>query len=1041
MENTHEAMGLAAMNPVMGISSNHGSFLVNVMNHDKDLETGWKDYTGVASSLDMDDNLYGVDDHGKIMASHKYDVMKRKDVVEVYEIKTKDADQVLESIIKEASLPYDKKPVHSKSYIYEAFTHKDLLTEDQYEYEPLLEKVELKKMSSVISGEADNIKKQWDTMNNRDEKTAGYIPDNDYPQGTENIGNTGMLLASCDLSLKYLREASKNKFTVNESSVPLFFSEDDKCYNVDKWKEGKINILYIVGVSGSGKSTISEYLASKFNAHHIDTDKIHWWLSGGNPPKNQMPWKIEEWYGASSVDPEISNRIKKDKVFRINLVEDYIKFLIDSRERFVIEGAIILSLYDKKSVVLHNAAFLIKGTSIATSVIRRISRDFGTPSLSFKRIPKIVSGYKKYTSITNRMKNNMFKEDKCYDVLDESLGCIKFYHATDYKLNKLEPVSPNLGNIIEKPKWCVYLWRDKNRARLFAVQKAVRRMMADPKWKEMGCKKPVYDIRTGKSFILNKDKDSIEASAIGLKTYVYTTEAPLLSLGIGHAKTIPEFTSNRTLPIIKTQEISITKDIFEHSFIFVDSMDKNASHGYTRGILSYLMHDNDKIFKKEKYIKNKMKTGDVKPGDNLNIVLDDYAKTVNEEAFINEDMFTFNFGNDIVTAEANIVPMHKPKNIKYIQSDEGIYNPYIMHNNKQYRVRVETLIFDKDDKVLVEKQDPNIPNKYGTNYKLPGGGLDKGRKLDEQAEAECNEEALVITKNMSYTGITYTQSYNGKYPEWQKRKLWPLGLKYEGSLVFVFVAEYGKKYNGHIEDVDKDDFYKKAKYVDVGDINWRDEHKKAIKFYFDNKNTIKGILNEEDDDEGEPEVSKSAPTTPLRSLMKQLDKGEPIDSPVNVQDTDHYKSIIVFNTLPDYERKFCYPDAGEEYVAKHLEYSSILERDKHPVAVGCLYKIYTVHNTGYIVLMVDPKYRTDDIIKELISNLVEQCRIKNMTRMECSVPRDNEYWDTVLIKNGFHRAIYKLKDESVYEKYIHSNKSIRESIGMDTLFANMVLNK
>ena len=136
-------------------------------------------------------------------------------------------------------------------------------------------------------------------------------------------------------------------------------------------------------------------------------------------------------------------------------------------------------------------------------------------------------------------------------------------------------------------------------------------------------------------------------------------------------------------------------------------------------------------------------------------------------------------------------------------------------------------------------QDPKKLNKYGTNYKLPGGGLDKGKKLDEQAEAECNEEALVVTKNRSYTGMTYFQNYEGKYPEWQKKKLWPLGLKYEGSLTFIFVAEYDKKYTGHIDDVDKDDFYQKAKYVGVDTIDWRAEHEEAIDFYFNHRDAIR----------------------------------------------------------------------------------------------------------------------------------------------------------------------------------------------------------
>ena len=190
---TKEAMGLAGMNPVCGISSNHGSLMVNVMNHDKDLETGWGDYKAVTRSLDPNDNLYGIDPNGRVIAKHKFDVMDQKDIVEVFNIKTPNVDTIMESIEREASLPYDRRPVHSQSYIYEAFTGKKLLSEDQYTYDPLLERVELDKWSKILSGEADNMNPP------KEDKDANYIPDNGFPQGTENIQNPGIVLASANM--------------------------------------------------------------------------------------------------------------------------------------------------------------------------------------------------------------------------------------------------------------------------------------------------------------------------------------------------------------------------------------------------------------------------------------------------------------------------------------------------------------------------------------------------------------------------------------------------------------------------------------------------------------------------------------------------------------------------------------------------------------------------------------------------------------------------------------------------------------------------
>lgn len=180
---TKEAMGLASMNPVMGVSG-QGCMLVNVMNHDKDLELGWKDYKAVCRSMDPNDDLYGIDQNGRILAKHKHDVMDAPDIVtECYIIKTPDVDKVMSSIEEEASLPYEDRPVHQYDYIYESFTGKKLLSESQLDLDPLLEKVELDKMSGVMSGESSNTDKLSGPAANNKPEGTDYIPDVDNLNG------------------------------------------------------------------------------------------------------------------------------------------------------------------------------------------------------------------------------------------------------------------------------------------------------------------------------------------------------------------------------------------------------------------------------------------------------------------------------------------------------------------------------------------------------------------------------------------------------------------------------------------------------------------------------------------------------------------------------------------------------------------------------------------------------------------------------------------------------------------------------------------
>ena len=160
-------------------------------------------------------------------------------------------------------------------------------------------------------------------------------------------------------------------------------------------------------------------------------------------------------------------------------------------------------------------------------------------------------------------------------------------------------------------------------------------------------------------------------------------------------------------------------------------------------------------------------------------------------------------------------------------------NAYTVINGVKYRVRVETLILDKNNYVYAQKKDKM--NQYGVYYKIPGGSVEPNLSFIEQAHAEVEEEARINPKNIRDSGIVYIQSYNGNYPEWQKKVLWPLDCKCEGSVVMVFVAREGEKYTGYIKDEDKDSLYMYAKFYDARELDLRKSHKDAISWYLKNK--------------------------------------------------------------------------------------------------------------------------------------------------------------------------------------------------------------
>jgi len=213
---------------------------------------------------------------------------------------------------------------------------------------------------------------------------------------------------------------------------------------------------------------------------------------------------------------------------------------------------------------------------------------------------------------------------------------LTFYHGTSLKLNSLHPTSPMLGNKLEDAKWATYLWRDKTKARYFAIQKTCRNILRKED-KDKNYMKPAYDIASGKSFLLEKDWDCVKDMVVGNVAYVYTTEVPANKIGFGHCSSIAEFTTDIELPLLKTERIYITSAIFDEAFIKVGESElkdrtANVLNTASRGILKYIMHDQDEIFKKEMIIKKKLKNKEISPGDNLNIILDN----LEEQAILSE---------------------------------------------------------------------------------------------------------------------------------------------------------------------------------------------------------------------------------------------------------------------------------------------------------------------------------------------------------------------------------------------------------------------
>lgn len=182
-----EAMGLASMNPMVGTTPNNSVMLLHNID-DKDLSDGWDSY-GLATTLDRDDAHITKDENGKLVARPNKELEGK--LVEVYICKYEKVQENFDTLYNLLDTPYSDRVL--KESIYEMATGHISLTENFAKIDHLLEKVELKKISSIISSGAESMERELG-QTDRLKNDGSYTPSN--PDETAASGVS--LLASAD---------------------------------------------------------------------------------------------------------------------------------------------------------------------------------------------------------------------------------------------------------------------------------------------------------------------------------------------------------------------------------------------------------------------------------------------------------------------------------------------------------------------------------------------------------------------------------------------------------------------------------------------------------------------------------------------------------------------------------------------------------------------------------------------------------------------------------------------------------------------------
>lgn len=166
---------------------------------------------------------------------------------------------------------------------------------------------------------------------------------------------------------------------------------------------------------------------------------------------------------------------------------------------------------------------------------------------------------------------------------------------------------------------------------------------------------------------------------------------------------------------------------------------------------------------------------------------------------------------------------------------DGKYNAIaqVKGFNFKCRGRSELLVI-KGDSVYLAKDKNGL---YG-NYSVPGGGWDPKEPHDVSAVREAEEEARLSTTNVQYGGNYLTEYAEPK--KWVKENL-PKKDQWRGYYTEVYIGEYTGKFNGHIDEEDKDDIINVGKFYPISEVRGilNPVHRRIIDAYIQQRDMMK----------------------------------------------------------------------------------------------------------------------------------------------------------------------------------------------------------
>ena len=258
-----------------------------------------------------------------------------------------------------------------------------------------------------------------------------------------------------DRALDYL-----NNGIIDES---LIVNEKDIYYNKEAFDNGDINLCFITGISGSGKSTMAKNLA-KDNIEKYELDDVVW---------NKMSFTMDQFKeygdliysffkGPGKKYYYTEEDVKSGKVKSVGddyeelLIHDFVDYSIryaksHKDKKFILEGVWVVDFFEPS--YFKDYAFYIKGTSLLVSRWRAAKRDSKDAGNKKDEIKARVHNFFSYAHMKanydfEKNLNKFRKYFKSRIKINEAtkiIDCKKLYHLSQSNLNNktIQPTIPN----------------------------------------------------------------------------------------------------------------------------------------------------------------------------------------------------------------------------------------------------------------------------------------------------------------------------------------------------------------------------------------------------------------------------------------------------------------------------------------------------------------------------------------------------------------------------------------------------------------------